>query len=128
MKETENTPKTLPDNAYRELKPGETYEPLMSPNKQYKEVTFWSVCIGLIMTVLFSAAAAYLGLKVGQVFEAAYFHAIIAVGLSSALKRKMHWAKTSSSSLSEAVPRRCGRAIFTLPPCTYCKKNTPKSP
>ena len=62
--------------------------PLMSPGRQYPEVTPWSVLWGLVMAVIFSAAAAYLGLKVGQVFEAAIPIAIIAVGLSSAFKRK----------------------------------------
>lgn len=71
----------LPENAYRELKEGESYKPLMSPNKHYPEVTLWSVLWGLVMAVIFSAAAAYLGLKVGQVFEAAIPIAIIAVGL-----------------------------------------------
>ena len=71
----------LPENAYRELKEGESYKPLMSPNKHYPEVTPWSVLWGLVMAVIFSAAAAYLGLKVGQVFEAAIPIAIIAVGL-----------------------------------------------
>ena len=78
----------LPENAHRELKPGEEYQPLLSPQKNYPEVTAWSVCLGILMTILFSAAAAYLGLKVGQVFEAAIPIAIIAVGLSSGLKRK----------------------------------------
>ena len=73
----------LLENAYRELKEGESYKPLMSPNKHYPEVTLWSVLWGLVMAVIFSAAAAYLGLKVGQVFEAAIPIAIIAVGLSS---------------------------------------------
>ena len=87
---TENEDKItgLPENAYRELKKGEEYTPIMSPDKQYKEVTPWSVIWGLIMAVIFSAAAAYLGLKVGQVFEAAIPIAIIAVGLSTATKRK----------------------------------------
>lgn len=78
----------LPENAFRELKPGEEYEPIMSPKKTYREVTPWSVTWGLLMAVLFSAAAAYLGLKVGQVFEAAIPIAIIAIGLSQATKRK----------------------------------------
>ena len=78
----------LPENAQRELKPGEEYQPLLSPKKNYPEVTPWSVSLGILMTVIFSAAAAYLGLKVGQVFEAAIPIAIIAVGLSSGLKRK----------------------------------------
>lgn len=78
----------LPENAFRELKPGEEYEPIMSPKKTYREVTPWSVTWGLLMAALFSAAAAYLGLKVGQVFEAAIPIAIIAIGLSQATKRK----------------------------------------
>ena len=78
----------LPDNAFRPLKAGEEYKPLMSPDKDYPEVNLWSVSWGIAMAVLFSAAAAYLGLKVGQVFEAAIPIAIIAVGVSSAAKRK----------------------------------------
>ena len=78
----------LPENAFRELKEGEEYQPVMSPNKVYPEVSTWSVTWGLVMVVLFSAAAAYLGLKVGQVFEAAIPIAIIAIGMSSATKRK----------------------------------------
>ena len=62
---------TLPENAFRELKPGEQYQPLLRPDKVYPEVTVWSVTVGLVMTIIFSAAAAFLGLKVGQVFEAA---------------------------------------------------------
>ena len=77
----EEKPSGLPENAFRELKEGETYKPLMSPDKKYREVTPWSVLWGLLMAVIFSAAAAYLGLKVGQVFEAAIPIAIIAVGV-----------------------------------------------
>ena len=65
----ENKPASLPENAYRKLAPGEQYEPLLKPDKNYPEVTPWSVSLGLVMTIVFSAAAAYLGLKVGQVFE-----------------------------------------------------------
>ena len=78
----------LPENAFRELKEGEEYQPVMDPNKVYPEVSTWSVTWGLVMVVLFSAAAAYLALKVGQVFEAAIPIAIIAIGMSSATKRK----------------------------------------
>ena len=78
----------LPENASRELAPGEEYVPLMRAGKVYPEVNFRSVFWGLLMAVLFSAAAAYLGLKIGQVFEAAIPIAIIAVGLSGAAKRK----------------------------------------
>ena len=88
MKQEEEKSVGLPDNAFRPLKPGEQYHPIMSPNKKYPEVNLWSVLLGIAMAVLFSAAAAYLGLKVGQVFEAAIPIAIIAVGVSGAAKRK----------------------------------------
>ena len=65
-------PKTsLPENAYRELRAGEEYQPIMGAEQSPVEVTPYSVTVGIIMAVIFSAAAAYLGLKVGQVFEAA---------------------------------------------------------
>lgn len=107
---------SLPENAQRELKPGEKYEPLLSPNKTYPEVTPYSVCVGLLMVILFSAAAAYLGLKVGQVFEAAIPIAIIAVGLTSALGKKGGLGQNviiqSIGGCSGAV---VAGAIFTLP-------------
>lgn len=106
----------LPDNAFRELKEGEKYEPVMSPQKTYAEVNGWSVTWGVLMAMLFSAAAAYLGLKVGQVFEAAIPIAIIAVGVSTAAKRKDGLAENviiqSIGACSGAV---VAGAIFTLP-------------
>jgi len=106
----------LPDNAFRELKPGETYHPIMEPGKNYPEVNLWSVAWGICMAVLFSAAAAYLGLKVGQVFEAAIPIAIIAVGVSGAAKRKNSLGENviiqSIGACSGAV---VAGAIFTLP-------------
>lgn len=106
----------LPENASRELKPGEVYKPIMSPDKQYKEVTPWSVCWGLVMAVLFSAAAAYLGLKVGQVFEAAIPIAIIAVGLSSGFKRKNALGENVIiQSIGASSGVIVAGAIFTLP-------------
>ena len=81
-------PVELPENAFRELGAEENYRPLMHPARQYREVTAYSVTLGIILAVIFSAAAAYLGLKVGQVFEAAIPIAIIAVGVSGALKIK----------------------------------------
>ena len=115
-KEEEEKVSGLPENAYRELKEGETYTPLMSPDKQYREVTPWSVLWGVLMAVLFSAAAAYLGLKVGQVFEAAIPIAIIAVGLSGAFKRKNALGENviiQSIGASSGVV--VAGAIFTLP-------------
>ena len=107
---------SLPENAQRELKPGEKYEPLLSPKKTYPEVTFYSVSVGIVMVIIFSAAAAYLGLKVGQVFEAAIPIAIIAVGLTGALGKKGGLGQNviiqSIGGCSGAV---VAGAIFTLP-------------
>lgn len=115
-KENEDKIIGLPENAYRELKEGEVYKPLMSPDKQYKEVTPWSVLWGLVMAVLFSAAAAYLGLKVGQVFEAAIPIAIIAVGLSSGLKRKNALGENVIiQSIGASSGVIVAGAIFTFP-------------
>lgn len=112
----ENEKFELPDNAQRELKPGEVYEPILSPKKKYKEVTAWSVIVGLLMTILFSAAAAYLGLKVGQVFEAAIPIAIIAIGLSNVAKKN---DALSQNVIIQSIGGCSGGvvagAIFTLP-------------
>lgn len=108
--------KGLPENAYTELKPGETYEPIMSADKVYPEVNTWSVIWGIIMAAIFSAAAAYLGLKIGQVFEAAIPIAIIAVGLSTVFKRK---GALGENVIIQSIGSSSGvivaGAIFTLP-------------
>lgn len=107
---------SLPENAHRELKAGEEYKPLLPAGKSFPEVTPYSVVMGLLMVVLFSAAAAYLGLKVGQVFEAAIPIAIIAVGVTGALGKKSGLAQNviiqSIGACSGAV---VAGAIFTLP-------------
>lgn len=106
----------LPENAFRELKEGEEYKPLMSADKNYPEVTPWSVTWGVLMAVLFSAAAAYLGLKVGQVFEAAIPIAIIGVGLSTAFKRKNALGENVIiQSIGASSGVIVAGAIFTLP-------------
>jgi putative OPT family oligopeptide transporter len=106
----------LPPNAYKELQPGEEYKPVMSPDQTIREVTPYSVFVGLIMAVLFSAAAAYLGLKIGQVFEAAIPIAIIAVGLSAALKLK---GSLGQNVIIQSIGSTSGSivagAIFTIP-------------
>ena len=106
----------LPENATRELKEGEVYSPIMTADKIYPEVNFRSVSWGIIMAVLFSAAAAYLGLKIGQVFEAAIPIAIIAVGLSSATKRKNALGENVIiQSIGACSGVIVAGAIFTLP-------------
>ena len=125
---------TLPENAHRELKAGEEYRPLLSPEKNYPEVTPYSVSMGLIMTIIFSAAAAFLGLKVGQVFEAAgqVFEAaipiaIIAVGVSGALGKKNALGQNvmiqSIGACSGAI---VAGAIFTLPALYILQERYPE--
>ena len=108
--------KGLPENAYTELKPGEEYKPLMPADSNPQEITVYSVTMGLLMAVLFSAAAAYLGLKIGQVFEAAIPIAIIAVGVSTLLKIK---GSLGQNVIIQSIGQNSGLivagAIFTIP-------------
>ena len=116
MKQENEKPTGLPENAFRPLNEGEEYKPLMSADKKYPEVNFWSVSWGILMAVLFSAASAYLGLKVGQVFEAAIPIAIIAVGMSTLAKRK---GALGENVIIQSIGACSGvivaGAIFTLP-------------
>lgn len=118
MKETDEalTPTGLPENAFRELASDEQYVPVMHPAHDQQEVTPYSVITGLIMAIVFSAAAAYLGLKVGQVFEAAIPIAIIAVGLSNALGKKNALGQNVIiQSIGACSGVIVAGAIFTLP-------------
>lgn len=116
----------LPENAFRGLKPGEQYKPLMSPDQAYPEVNAWSVSWGICMAILFSAAAAYLGLKVGQVFEAAIPIAIIAVGVSGAAKRKNALGENVIiQSIGASSGVIVAGAIFTLPALYILQKDFP---
>lgn len=116
MKQKNEEMAGLPENAFTPLKKGEEYRPLMSPDKAYPEINAWSVSWGVIMAVVFSAAAAYLGLKVGQVFEAAIPIAIIAVGMSSLAKRKNALGENVIiQSIGACSGVIVAGAIFTLP-------------
>ena len=106
----------LPENAYTELKPGESYTPIVPADSSVKEVTFRSVIWGIIMAVLFSGAAAFLGLKIAQVFEAAIPIAILAVGIGSLYRRKSTILENVIiQSIGAASGLVVAGAIFTLP-------------
>ena len=126
MKQENEKQTGLPENAFRPLKEGEEYKPLMSPDKKYPEVNVWSVTWGVLMAVLFSAASAYLGLKVGQVFEAAIPIAIIAVGMSTLAKRK---GALGENVIIQSIGACSGvivaGAIFTLPALYILKAKYP---
>ena len=127
MKQEEEPITGIPENAFRELKPGETYNPLMSPDRTYPEVNLWSVSWGVCMAVLFSAAAAYLGLKVGQVFEAAIPIAIIAVGVSTAARRKHALGENVIiQSIGASSGVIVAGAIFTLPALYILQESYPE--
>lgn len=109
-------PNELPENAFRELKDGETYKPVMSPQQKIREITPWSVIWGIVMAIIFSAATAYLGLKVGQVFEAAIPITIISIGISSAARRKNPLGENVIiQSIGACSGMIVAGAIFTLP-------------
>ena len=106
----------LPENAFRELREGESYQPLMPANRTYRELTPWSITWGILMAIIFSAACAYLGLKVGQVFEAAIPITIIAIGLSGAAHRKDPLGENVIiQSIGASSGMIVAGAIFTLP-------------
>ena len=106
----------LPDNAYRELQPNEEYKPVMPADKVFPEVTTWSLFMGLLMAVIFSAAAAYSGLKIGQVFEAAIPISIIAVGASAAARKKNALGQNVIiQSIGASSGVIVAGAIFTIP-------------
>lgn len=111
-----NQIKKLADNAYRPLAEGEEYVPVMKSSDKPKEVTPYSVGMGILMAVIFSAAAAYLGLKVGQVFEAAIPIAIIAVGVGTMTgKKNMLGQNVIIQSIGASSGVIVAGAIFTLP-------------
>jgi putative OPT family oligopeptide transporter len=116
MSDHEPTTKSLPENAYRELKPGEKYIPVMPANQVFPEVTTWSLVMGLIMALIFSAAAAYSGLKIGQVFEAAIPISIIAVGASAAARKKNALGQNIIiQSIGASSGVIVAGAVFTIP-------------
>ena len=116
MEKQNKLPVELPENAYRELKDGEEYKPVMPANAPIMEVTPWSVGMGLLMAVIFSAAAAYSGLKIGQVFEAAIPISIIAVGASAAFRKK---GALGQNVIIQSIGASSGvivaGAVFTIP-------------
>lgn len=116
MTENKEKMKELPENAYRELKQGEEYKPVLPADKPVTEVTAWSVGMGLLMAVIFSAAAAYSGLKIGQVFEAAIPISIIAVGASAALRKKNALGQNVIiQSIGASSGVIVAGAVFTIP-------------
>lgn len=116
----------LPDNAYRELKEGEEYKPILLGQKKYPELNAWTITWGIIMAIIFSAATAYSGLRFGQVFEAAIPIAIIAVGVSTLAKRR---SPLSENVLIQSIGASSGvivaGAIFTLPAIYIIKETNP---
>ena len=116
MEQNEMKNISIPENAYRELKAGEEYKPVMGAQTAPAEVTPYSVTMGVVMAIIFSAAAAFLGLKVGQVFEAAIPIAIIAVGVGTALgKKNMLGQNIIIQSIGASSGVIVAGAIFTLP-------------
>lgn len=116
MSEHLSETKSLPENAYRELKEGEEYKPVMPAGQLFPEVTWWSVGMGLLMALIFSAAAAYSGLKIGQVFEAAIPISIIAVGASAAVRKKNALGQNVIiQSIGACSGVIVAGAVFTIP-------------
>src|SRR5262245_9576062 len=116
MGEVASETKSLPENAYRPLQPGEEYRPVVAPSVQLPEATWRSVLWGLFLCAVFTAASAYSGLKVGQVMEAAIPISILAIGLARVYRRRSSILEnviiTGVGGVSGSV---VAGAIFTLP-------------
>ena len=127
MENNEEPITRLPDNAYRELKEGEEYKPILRPDRKYPELNAWTIIGGLLMAIVFSAATAYAGLRFGQVFEAAIPIAIIAVGASTLAKRK---SPLSENVIIQSIGASSGvivaGAIFTLPAIYIIQETNPE--
>src|SRR5881394_2693149 len=108
--------KSLPENAYEPLKPGEVYKPIVPAGTKFPEATGVSVFWGLLFCVIFTIASAYSGLKVGQVMEAAIPISILAIGLTRVISKDppllQNVIMTGIGGVSASV---VAGAIFTLP-------------
>jgi len=106
----------LPENAYRELAPGEVYEPIVPDAAEVREVTLRSIVFGLAMTALFSAAAAFISLKLGQGIESAIPIAILAIGYSAIASRKSTLLENVNIvALGATAGIVVGGSTFTMP-------------
>jgi putative OPT family oligopeptide transporter len=117
MNENEPAPSHgLPDNAFRELAPGETYRPQIPAQATVPEVTRRSVLFGLGMTLLFSMAAAFIALKLGQGIESAIPIAILAIGFSAMVARKSTLLENVNIvSFGATAGMIVGGAVFVMP-------------
>ncbi len=106
----------LPENSHRELRPGEVYRPVLQPEYKFPEITAYSVVLGILMAIVFSAAAAYSGLKIGQVMEAAIPISIIAVGVAAASRRRKALGQNVIlQSIGASSGVIVAGAVFTIP-------------
>jgi putative OPT family oligopeptide transporter len=112
----ENEPASLPENAYRPLKPGESFQPIIPSTAKEPELTFRSIFWGVVLCVIFSVASAYSGLKVGQGMEAAIPISILAIGLARVYKRRTSLLENVIiTGIGAASGSVVAGAIFTLP-------------
>jgi putative OPT family oligopeptide transporter len=114
MSEVES--KSLAENAYLPLKPGETYTPIVPAEAKTPELTMRSILWGVLFCVIFSVASAYSGLKVGQGMEAAIPISILAIGLARVFKRRSSLLENVIiTGIGGASGSVVAGAIFTLP-------------
>jgi len=108
--------KSLPENAYLPLAPGESYQPMYSPELSPPEATFRSVAWGLFLCLIFTVASAYSGLKVGQVMEASVPISILAIGLARIYSRRSHLLENViMTNIGGTSGGMVAGAVFTLP-------------
>lgn len=108
--------KSLPENAYLPLPPGESYRPMVSPDLSPPEASFRAVAWGLFLCLIFTVASAYSGLKVGQVMEASVPISILAIGLARMYSRRSHLLENViMTNIGGTSGGMVAGAVFTIP-------------
>ncbi len=116
MESSSKSAKVLPQNAFRELEAGESYIPVVPAEDTRQEVSARSLTIGVIMVVIFTFAAAYIGLKTGNVIETSIPIAILAVFLGTLFARRSTLLENVIiQSIGQAAGVVVAGAIFTIP-------------
>ena len=92
------------------------FKPYIAANKVTPEFTVTSIVMGVILAVVFGAANAYLGLRVGMTVSASIPAAVIAMGVIRVIMRKNSILESNIvQTTGSAGESLAAGAIFTLP-------------
>ena len=97
-------------------KKNESFKPYISADKVLPEFTVTSILMGIILAVVFGAANAYLGLKVGMTVSASIPAAVISLGVIRVIMKKNSILESNMvQTIGSAGESLAAGAIFTMP-------------